>query len=113
MNSKNIAAALAVIALAITLGGCATMKMQPAPNQERIALAAEDVAIILSNIGFSDKEIVKRGRDFRNQLAQHGAVSLRRGGTTVATLAVRGTLIHVTSLSAGSFVYDPATKTLR
>jgi len=113
VNNFRAVACLVILALCAGLMGCATMKMKPVPNQERIALTADDVVAILSAIGFSDKEIVKRGRDFRNQLAQHGAVTLRQGSTTVAMVAVRGSLVHVTSLTTGSFVYDPVTGTLR
>lgn len=104
---------LLVVAASVLLAGCASIKMRPMPNQERIALSAEDVVTILATAGFRDDDIVKYGREFRNQLARHGAVSLRRDGMTIVMAAVRGSMVHVTSLTLGSFVYDPGSGTVR
>jgi hypothetical protein len=96
----------------LLVAGCSGLKMSAMPNSERVALDAEDVVLVLSAVGFEDGEIQDKGREFRNELARSGAVNLRRGNTTVAMFAVRGGLVHVTSLTVGSFVYDPMTKSL-
>jgi hypothetical protein len=109
--SRKAAIVLVFVGAAL-LAGCSGLKMVGTPNSERVALDAEDVVQVLSAVGFSDEEIREQGREFRNELARSGAVNLRRGDTTVAMFAVRGGLVHVTSLTMGSYVYDPVKKEL-
>lgn len=101
---------VSVFTLAICVLGCSGLHLTPQVNTERADLDADDVVIVLSALGFSDTEIVNRGREFRNDLAAAGAVAVRRGDSTVAMVAARGGLLHVTSVASGSFVYDPASK---
>jgi hypothetical protein len=113
MASRHPQFVLGALVALVMLGGCSGVDLEPASNPERIGLTAEDVYSILSAIGFEDDEIIERGREFRNQLARHGAVTMRDGDTVVAMVAVRGSMVHVTSLGLGSFVYDPSTGAIR
>jgi hypothetical protein len=111
-GQRRIAFLLSLTAV-LMLAGCSGVDIEPTSNPERIGLNAEDVYKILSAIGFEDDEVIDRGREFRNQLARHGAVTIRDGDTVVAMVAVRGSMVHVTSLGLGSFVYDPSTRSIR
>jgi hypothetical protein len=102
-----------LVGLAVFLSACSGMKLVPVANEEKVPLDAEDVVLLLSAAGFSEQEILDKGRELRNKLARHGAVNLRSEGRTVVMFAVRSGLVHVVTTTVGSFVYDPATDTVR
>jgi hypothetical protein len=76
------------------------------PNPEVAALTADDVVQVMWAAGMSEAQIMSLGRELRNTLARRGAAYIRIGRYVELVLAVRNDLLHITSRSRGSFIYD-------
>ena len=94
-----------VVAMAV-LGGCASLKVTPISNTEVGGLTADDVVMLMTRAGFTEKEILEQGAALRNALAIEGAARINNGTQTEAVFAVHYPFIHVSSLRRGSFIYN-------
>jgi hypothetical protein len=97
----------------ISMASCTGANFRAIPSSEYVALDPDDVVTILSAAGFSDDEIVTRGRTFRNMMAESGTATVSEGKTTIAMFTVRGGLVHISTLAKGSYIYNPKTNELR
>ena len=96
----------------LLLAACGGPRFSPGANSEYVALDADDVINILSAAGLADGKIVSSGREFRNYMASNGSATLKDGDTTIGMFTTKNGLIHISTMSRGSFIYNPETKKL-
>lgn len=105
---------IAIMMLAFICSCSPRIQVTPIANGSDIAaLGAKDIVVIMDRAGFSKEQILDHGTRLRNLLAQTGAAQIDIGKNPEAIFAVRGSFVHVSSRSRGSFIYDFANKTFR
>ena len=105
--------AVAALAGALALSGCATIDRSIALTQQSVTpitageatgISAHDLAEAMLRAGFSREEILREGPAVRNALATSGGAQLREGNLVEALFAVHGDRLYVTSRTRGTFV---------
>jgi hypothetical protein len=100
---------------ALSLTGCASSEtaydpakpqLTPLSNQSTIRLSAEDIVLMMRQVGFSDEQILDLGATMRDGLLNSGAAQLEINDKIEAIFAVNKKLIYVATRSRGSFIYD-------
>ena len=68
----RITGLVALVLFPVMLAGCQTAAMHvvPTASEHHLALAADDIVLMMRQAGFTDSEILKYGTDVRNALAQ-------------------------------------------
>ncbi len=83
-------------------------KFQVVPRNTRstVALTADDIARIMGQIGFTDRQIMEYGWDLRAALMTAGGANIVVNGEVEAMFAVNDDHVWITGRHAGYFVYD-------
>lgn len=85
------------------------VRIVPQSNQEVADLSSDDIVRIMRRIGFPDDLVLELGGEMHEAMLYSGAARVFNGKRVEALLRVNGRYISISSLSAGMFVYDPAT----
>jgi hypothetical protein len=83
--------------------------IEPQANQEVADLSSDDIVRIMRRVGFPDDMILELGTDMHDALLRSGAARVIDKKQVEALLRINGRYVYITSLSRGTFVYDPAT----
>jgi len=104
-----------LLLLGLSLAGCASYQhcIVPVTNQDSYPLSADDVAIILTQAGFNQEQILELGPAFRNALAQNGAAQFQIEHEIDALFAVHYPYVHASCNRRGSFSYNLETHEIR
>jgi hypothetical protein len=71
-----------------------------------VALTADDITRIMSQVGFNDRQIMDYGWDLRAALMTAGGANIVVNGEVEAMFAVNDDHVWITGRHAGYFVYD-------
>jgi hypothetical protein len=104
----RIAGLVALVLFPVMLPGCqtATMRVVPIASEHHMALAADDIVLMMRQAGFTDSEILKYGTDVRNALATQGSARVEVDDVVRAIFFAQKDTVHVTTTVGKAFFYQ-------